>query len=84
MKRILLIITIIFALSCDDGTHTPQDMKRNREEWAQDYWDRNSVRITMDSCEWITDYGYNVLVHRTQCVFCAERKNKLYGDTTKK
>ena len=74
MKKLLLLaLTAMIMAGCESDTLTLIDTSKEYR-----YIKDNEVFYTIDSCEYINRgvYGGDVLVHKGNCKFCAERRKQ--------
>jgi hypothetical protein len=74
MKKLFLLITLIFFISCDT--------KNVKSETTDIMIDGRLFKIyEMDSCQWLGSSTLTsqtaILSHRGRCIYCQERRVKL-------
>ena len=84
MKKILILVTILFAMiSCSEQPDTNIYHKVEKTNDVYRVYDDLNVRVVIiDSCEYLVGsrnvgyQGYGYLSHKGNCKYCAERRKR--------
>ena len=71
MKKIILSLTALMILGCDEIKIKKHEQIKERpvSEW-------NNQVVVIDSCEYISEETRGLVEHKGNCRFCKERRQK--------
>ena len=73
--RVLVTFCLVLFLSCSNNTNKTTDQKGEEKQYYIKA-DRSKIIIEIDSCEYVMSSNKIAQVHRGNCKFCKERREK--------
>jgi hypothetical protein len=68
MKKILLLLSIVFLASCSQSEQEEQEQIKANQDYFQDVIDKAHV-VERDGCEYLVSWGYDrgFMAHKGDC-----------------